>query len=127
MRQIFLLSNNEMDNLKHGIPLEIALPGGAMIQLQAENPRRKYVTNNTKANGRGLEGVLSERIAVFLNQHGKSKSIDIIRGLGNVTKSSVTSCLSANRRGNFKSSGERKNRLWRVSHGTRTISKRSNS
>jgi len=110
MKQIFLLSNGEMDNLKHGIPLEIALPGGAMIQLQAENPRRIYA----RQNGKAPEGNLSERIVDYLRTRGKSRSIDIIRGLGNVTKSSVTSCLSANRRGQFKSTGQRKDRQWRV-------------
>lgn len=113
MKQIFLLSNEEMDNLKHGIPLEIALPGGAMIQLQAENPRRKYATStNMTGDGNGPVGTLSDRIKWFLLKHGKSRSIDIIRGLGDVTNSSVTSCLSANRRDQFKSSGKRKNRVW---------------
>jgi len=120
MKQIFLLSDGEMDNLKHGIPLEIALSGGAMIQLQAENPRRKYDTSTARnltddiASDIGPVETLSDRIKQYLLKHGKSRSIDIIRGLGDVSKSSVTSSLSANRKGYFKSTGTHKNRWWRV-------------
>ena len=110
MKQIFLLNTNELDNLRHGIPLEIALPNGTLIQLQAENPRRKYITNNNLTPA----GSLSERIQTYLTENPKTRSIDIAHGLGDATRSAVASCLNANRTGKFISSGHSRKRLWRL-------------
>ncbi len=114
MKQIFILDNTEMNSLREGIALQLALPGGAVILLQAENPVKKR--GNYKTNGvveLPRSGTTTEKIREYLINNPDSKASNIMKDLG-VSRSTITCCLYANSRGLFKSTGSNRNRTWRA-------------
>jgi len=118
MKQIYILEKSDLADLRAGHSMIIALPGGAAIQLQVEGPHKIERDNHEedgvdrrtiqyrKAPGGGATN--SERIVDYLSKNGPAKMIKIATDLG-VTRSTVSSALSANRRGLFKKHNKGRN------------------